>query len=77
MSSYKKVFTGSSITVKLLSDLLNRQGIANIIKDHKESARLAGFGSYSENVELLVPKASLGQASDVIAKFQESANQLP
>ncbi len=71
MGTYKRVFTGSSITVRLLSDLLERKQIDTIIKDNEESARLAGFGSYRENVELLVDEYDLRKATAVIASFQE------
>ncbi|MDG2108537.1 MAG: DUF2007 domain-containing protein [Flavobacteriaceae bacterium] len=42
---FKLLYTGSSIVVIGLIELLSLENIIPIIKDEGESARLAGFGS--------------------------------
>lgn len=41
---FVKIFTGNAIEILALRNELEKQGIAPIIKDDSESARLAGFG---------------------------------
>lgn len=46
-SQYHLLYTGSSIEILALRKALAEQGIAPVIKDENESARLAGFGMHS------------------------------
>ena len=54
MSTYSKVLTDTSITVNHIAHLLKEASIDFVVKDNVESARLAGFGTYDNNVELHV-----------------------
>jgi len=42
--NFHHLFTGSSIEVLGITDLLSKENIIPVIKDEGESARLAGFG---------------------------------
>ena len=52
--TYIRIFTGSSIFSNRLKSLLHDNDINAIIKDHQESARLAGFGAPLNSSEVLV-----------------------
>ena len=53
-ASYKKLYVGSQINVINLTDALKEGKIIPVIKDRAESARLAGFGSFSRDQEVWV-----------------------
>jgi hypothetical protein len=56
-SKYKKVFGGNGIEAKRVELTLKDHDIDPILKDEKESARLAGFGSPMPDViEVFVHK---------------------
>ena len=73
MKEYNRFFTGSSITVNRLADLLGRENIPYIIKDHTESGRLAGFGTTGDSVELFVLKSDQTRAEKVLEDFENKA----
>ncbi|WP_452220979.1 putative signal transducing protein [Lacinutrix salivirga] len=52
-SEYIKIFTGNFIVVQLIRDRLEAIGINPIIKDESESARMAGFGTFSQGLQEL------------------------
>lgn len=43
-SNYIKIFTGDFIIVQRIISELEKEDIIPVVKDHTESARLAGFG---------------------------------
>lgn len=51
------IFSGSSIIVKGLQNRLDDMNIRSLTKDRFESARLAGFGSDRNAIELLILKS--------------------
>ncbi len=53
-ATYKKLYVGSQINVINLTDALKEGKIIPVIKDRAESARLAGFGSFSRDQEVWV-----------------------
>lgn len=56
-SNYNKVFGGNSIKANRVELALRDNDIEPIVKDEKESARLAGFGSpLSDLIEIFVHK---------------------
>ncbi|MBU2946920.1 putative signal transducing protein [Zobellia uliginosa] len=44
-SNYTKIYSGNRFTAQRIEEKLNEVGIAPIIKDESESARLAGFAA--------------------------------
>lgn len=66
-SNYIKVFTGTFIMVQLIADRLGAIDITPVIKDESESARLAGFGTFSSGQqELYVHEDELNKAVEVV-----------
>ena len=48
---YSKIFSGNFLLVQVLVTELEKVGITPIIKDESESARLAGFGTFSQGIQ--------------------------
>lgn len=71
MNEHIKVFTGTSILVNRLAYLLDEISIPSIIKNEKESGRLAGFGTLGDAVELHIFNSDLEKATDVIESFKK------
>lgn len=69
MSERLSILTSSAITINRVAALLEESGIACQIRDNTESARLAGFGSFQNDVELFVDVADAEKAQEVIADF--------
>lgn len=66
-----KIFTGTSIFVNRLSFLLDEAKIPSLIKNHHESARLGGFGSSMNSVELFIYNSDVEKATPIIENFQK------
>lgn len=71
MKELVKIYTGHSLTVKHMASLLDQEGISHLIKDREESARLAGFGSLPNSVELHVYRSDLERARKVMEEFEK------
>ncbi|WP_159946966.1 putative signal transducing protein [Polaribacter septentrionalilitoris] len=69
-----KIFSGSSIIVKGLQNLLDDNGIHYIIKDNFESARLAGFGEQMNSVELHVLADDQEKAKAITDDYRKEIN---
>lgn len=65
-----KILTDSSIVINRIAYLLKENNIVTNIVDNVESARLAGFGSPINNVELYVLKSDFKKAEQVIKEFK-------
>ncbi|MGO3706886.1 MAG: putative signal transducing protein [Mesonia hippocampi] len=70
MDNYIKILTDSSIVINRIAYLLKENNIVTNIVDNVESARLAGFGSPINNVELYVLKSDFKKAEQVIKEFK-------
>lgn len=66
MEDHKVFFSGSLIEVQAMQAKLNAAKIGYIIKDNINSATMAGFGTISESVELLLLEADFKMAKAVI-----------
>ena len=44
-NEYRSIFVGGSIEAQSISSRLDTAGIKTLVKNHGDSARLAGFGS--------------------------------
>ena len=67
-----KVFSGSEILALALKEKIEAIGIDVVMKDNIQSARLAGFGSYGQAVELFVQETEYGKVYPVIEEFRLS-----
>lgn len=74
-SEHLKVFTDISILVNRLHDLLKDQGIDSIVKDNVESARLGGFGTFQNTVELYILTTDVEAATPIIEKFKKEISE--
>ncbi|WP_036155806.1 putative signal transducing protein [Maribacter forsetii] len=69
-SNYIKVFGGNNIEAKRIELILKENNIVPILKDEKESARLAGFGTpQQELVEIYVYKDEEEKALTLITQL--------
>lgn len=75
MKEYIKIFTGTSILTNRLAYLLDQVDIATLVKDSKESARLAGFGTTGSSVELFIFNSDLEKASPIIDNFKKEISE--
>lgn len=71
MNEHVKILTDSGIVVNRIVQLLDEQGITSIVKDNVESARLAGYGTFMDDVELYVKSEDISRAQMIIRSFQE------
>ena len=72
MNKHKRILVNSAIIVNRAAELLDQNNISNRIKNNVESARLAGFGSPSNNVELYVDVVDEERAKEIIESFLKS-----
>jgi hypothetical protein len=72
MSDLTRVVIGESIRIHRLASLLEENGIACLIKDAQESARIAGFGALNNSVELFVNHVNAEQAQKIIEEFENA-----
>tara|TARA_R110001592_G_scaffold42701_4_gene138599 strand:- start:2112 stop:2339 length:228 start_codon:yes stop_codon:yes gene_type:complete len=75
MSEYVKILTDRAIIINRISQLLDEEKIPSLVKDNAESARRAGFGTSSNDVELYVYKADVDKAETIIKSFSEKNNE--
>lgn len=75
MNDYIKILTDSSIVITRVVQLLNEENIPSIVKDNVESARLAGFGTFTNDVELYVYKSDVNRAERIITSFMEEQSR--
>ena len=70
-----KVFTDLSIIANRLQDILKEHNIPSFIKDHIESARLAGFGSFQNSVDLYILSTDVERATSIISDFKKEISK--
>ncbi|MFY7671792.1 putative signal transducing protein [Tenacibaculum sp. MEBiC06402] len=75
MSNHIKLYSGTSILVNRLAYILDEIGISSIIKDNKESSRLAGFGPLGQSVDLLINEEDYEKAKDSLDIFQKEISK--
>lgn len=66
-----KIYSGTSVLVNRLSYLLDSEKIPSLIKNHHESARLGGFGSPIDSVELFIYDSDSEKARPIIEEFEK------
>lgn len=67
-----KVFSGSEILALALKEKIEEIGVDVVKKDNIQSARLAGFGSYGQAVELFVQETEFAKVNPIIEEFRLS-----
>jgi hypothetical protein len=65
-----KVFSGTEILAIALKNNIEAAGVQVILKNNIQSARLAGFGSYGQAVELFIQETDFAKANPVIEEFR-------
>ena len=75
MTDYIKIFTGTSIFVNRLSYLLDQVQIPSLVKDDKESGRLAGFGTTGDAVELFIYNSDIEKATPILENFKKEISE--
>ena len=65
-----KIFSGSEILAQALQAKIEAVGVNTIIKNNIQSAKLAGFGSADQAVEVFIQEVDFGKASPVIEEFR-------
>ena len=65
-TSYIKLFVGPQMQVLKISSALSEVKIIPVIKDCAESARLAGFGSFSRDQEIWVHPDEKEKAEEIL-----------
>jgi hypothetical protein len=65
-----KIFSGSEILALALKEKLEKINLEVVMKDNIQSARLAGFGSAGQAVELFIQEVDFGKASPIIEEFR-------
>jgi hypothetical protein len=76
MNEHVKILTNSAILINRIAQILDEEEIPSLIKDNVESARLAGFGTSANDVELYVYTSDLEKAKKIINTFLEN-NEKP
>lgn len=71
MNEHIRILTNSSITINRIASILEENSISTLIKDNTESARLAGFGTSQNNVDLFVNKSDFEKANKIIEELME------
>ncbi|QTE23755.1 putative signal transducing protein [Polaribacter cellanae] len=69
-----KIFTGSSILINRLRQLLEEENISSIVKDNINSSQLAGFGPLGNSIELLILNSDLKKAQPIVDAYKVEIN---
>ncbi len=72
MKGHVRILTDSSIVINRISQILNENEIPSLVKDDVESARLAGFGTPLNEIQLYVDEEDVDQAKRIIKSILES-----
>jgi hypothetical protein len=66
MNEHVRILTDSAIVINRMAQLLEEAQIPVMVKDNVESARLGGFGSPANNVDLYVHKSNVAAAVAIL-----------
>ena len=75
MKEHVRILTDTAIAINRFAQILDENKISSLIKDNVESARLAGFGTSPNEVELYVYKSDVDNAKKIIKSILESNQQ--
>ena len=65
-----KIFSGSEILALALKEQLEQIHLEVVMKDNIQSARLAGFGTSGQAVELFIQETDFAKANPIIESFR-------
>ena len=71
MKEHIQVFSGTSILTNRLAFLLDEAKIPTLVKDQKESGRLAGFGATQHSSELFIYSSDSERSKEIIGNFKK------
>ena len=66
MKEQLRILTDSAVVVNRIVQLLDEESIPSLVRDNVESARLAGFGTSPNDVELFVHHSDASRAESII-----------
>ena len=66
------MFSGSEILAMALKEKIEAIGVDTVLKNNIQSARLAGFGTMGQAVELFIQETDFSKANPVIEEFRMS-----
>ena len=67
-----KVFSGSEILALALQEKIEAAGVDVVLKNNIQSAKMGGFGSLGQAVELFIQETDFAKANPVIEEFRLS-----
>ncbi|POY36491.1 hypothetical protein C3L50_15290 [Flavobacterium alvei] len=67
-----KVFSGSEILALALQEKIEEVGVDTVLKNNIQSAKMAGFGTSDQAVELFIQETDFAKANPVIEEFRMS-----
>ena len=67
-----KKFSGSKILAIAIKEKIEAIGVDTVLKNNIQSARLAGFGTMGQAVELFIQETDFSKANPVIEEFRMS-----
>ena len=67
-----KIFSGSEILAQALQAKIEAVGVNTIVKNNIQSAKLAGFGTADQAVEVFIQEIDFGKANPIIEEFRMS-----
>ncbi|WP_324217605.1 putative signal transducing protein [Flavobacterium sp.] len=67
-----KIFSGSEILAQALQQKIEAIGVETVLKNNIQSARLAGFGTSGQAVEVFIQETDFSKANPVIEEFRLS-----
>jgi len=67
--NYHKIFSGQLIEIIKIKGELEKVNIIPVIKNKNESARLAGFGSIFNGIDIFVHHDELNESLKVLSKL--------
>lgn len=73
-SNHTHLYTGSFIVIQRLQLDLQDAEIPFLTKNNNESAKLAGFGSLTDNVQLFVFQQDLEKSKKILENFLSETN---
>ncbi len=72
-SNLIRVYSGTELTVNLLTDELEKFGISSMIQNDFNSGVSAGFsGGVPSSIDLFIQELDLGNAEPILSEFRET-----
>ncbi len=69
MSEYTKMLNADIVLINRLVFLLEEENIQTMVKNNVESAKIAGFGTSSNDIDLYIKTADFEKAEKIITTY--------